>query len=487
MAFISSSNTSSEKSEVSTVQGVSTDNTDVVAASLSHDTVCAFIATQPNGSQIKYEDIFQIDDDDIEEMDIKWNLALLSMRADTFCYIAEEDEASKNHALVANEEEVPTEYALMAKSSSSSDNEVEARLVEFKENEIKLCEKIRVLERDIELKDNKIEYLRNELEEYSVVPPPPAQVYSPPKKDLSWMGLPEFVDDTDYSRPTPSANVSKDVSAFSLEQRGSFDNVVPKSMIKFVKETSCPSLFKDNNTKNPRKSTVKPKIPTVGSKVSTAKPTVAADKGNKGKAVKASARWIWKPKKNSSSQGSNFNGVSVTFKKYQYIDTQGRLNGCSRHMTGNISYLSEYEPFNRGYVSFGHERGKITGKCSIKTGKLDFDNVYFVEELKYNLFSVSQICDNKNSVLFTDSECIVLGKDFKLVDDKHERMDASRPCERVPLGLDHHPSFLAIIGSSIFTVGSLSEHTDCQRGIPCVKANERALMTIFDADSLLGT
>ncbi|GJS17621.1 hypothetical protein Tco_0412093 [Tanacetum coccineum] len=48
-------------------------------------------------------------------------------------------------------------------------------------------------------------------------------------------------------------------------------------------------------------------------------------------------------------------------------------------------------------------------------------------------------------------------------------MDASRPCERVPLGLDHHPSFLAIIGSSIFTVGSLSEHTDCQRGIPCVR------------------
>ncbi|GKC82121.1 hypothetical protein Tco_1137838, partial [Tanacetum coccineum] len=50
-----------------------------------------------------------------------------------------------------------------------------------------------------------------------------------------------------------------------------------------------------------------------------------------------------------------------------------------------------------------------------------------------------------------------------------ERVDASRPGERVPLGLDHHPSFLAIIGSSIFTVGSLSKHTDCQRSIPCVR------------------
>nr|GEY47907.1 synaptobrevin, longin-like domain protein [Tanacetum cinerariifolium] len=335
--------------------------------------------------QIKYKDISQIDDDDIEEMDIKLNLALLSMKADRsprsqdrwkrksykkdpkveepapkamiaidgigwdWSYMAEENEASKNHSLMADdEEEVPTEYALMAKSSSSSDNEVyddsfcskscrkntenlntkiskpneelsdcetdlynykrglsqvEARFVKFKENEIKFCEKIRVLERDIELKDNKIEYLRNELEEvkkekesldlkiekfenasndldrllgsqkldkdkkgvgfneYRVVPPPHAQVYSPPKKDLSWMGLHEFVDDTvtDYTRPKPSIDVSK--------------SGIPQDNID--------------------------------------------DKG--------------------------------------YWDSS-----CSRHMTGNISYISEYEPFNGGYVAFGHGRGKIT-------------------------------------------------------------------------------------------------------------------------------
>nr|GEY35124.1 hypothetical protein [Tanacetum cinerariifolium] len=50
----------------------------------NYDTICAFIATQSNGSQIKYEDISHIDEDDIEEMDIKWNLALSSMRADMF-------------------------------------------------------------------------------------------------------------------------------------------------------------------------------------------------------------------------------------------------------------------------------------------------------------------------------------------------------------------------------------------------------------------
>nr|GFC76908.1 hypothetical protein [Tanacetum cinerariifolium] len=48
------------------------------------DTACAYIASQSSGSQIKFEDINQIDEDDMEEMDIKWNMALLSMRVDKF-------------------------------------------------------------------------------------------------------------------------------------------------------------------------------------------------------------------------------------------------------------------------------------------------------------------------------------------------------------------------------------------------------------------
>nr|GFA41168.1 hypothetical protein [Tanacetum cinerariifolium] len=64
------------------------------------------------------------------------------------------------------------------------------------------------------------------------------------------------------------------------------------------------------------------------------------------------------------------------------IDDKGYWDsGCSRHMTGNISYLSNYEPFDGGYVSFGQVGRKITGKGTIKT------------------------------------ECIVLGRDFKLLDD----------------------------------------------------------------------
>nr|GEV31255.1 ribonuclease H-like domain-containing protein [Tanacetum cinerariifolium] len=96
-------------------------------------------------------------------------------------------------------------------------------------------------------------------------------------------------------------------------------------------------------------------------------------------------------------------------------------SGCSRHMTGNISYLSNFEEINRGYVAFAENPkcGKIARKGKIRTGKLHFDDVYFVKELKFNLFSVSQTCDKKNRVLFIDTECIVLPSDFKLPDDNH--------------------------------------------------------------------
>nr|GEV22010.1 putative ribonuclease H-like domain-containing protein [Tanacetum cinerariifolium] len=94
-------------------------------------------------------------------------------------------------------------------------------------------------------------------------------------------------------------------------------------------------------------------------------------------------------------------------------------SGCSRHMIGKMSYLSDFEELNDGYVSFGGnpKGGKIFGKGKIKTGKLDFDDVYFVKELKFNIFSVSQMCNKKNNVLFTDTECLVLSLEFKLSDE----------------------------------------------------------------------
>nr|GFA19920.1 ribonuclease H-like domain-containing protein [Tanacetum cinerariifolium] len=166
-----------------------------------------------------------------------------------------------------------------------------------------------------------------------------------------------------------------------------------------------PTVHRNNSFVNRNFSTGRRNFPTANRKFPTASrksPTDStkihtADMGRKGKAVKSSACWIWKPSQNLSNKGPNNNSVSVMLKKYTYIDTQGRLksgssqnniddkgywdSGCSRHMTGNISYLFEFKPFDEGYVSFGQGGCKITGKGTIKT------------------------------------ECIVLGRDFKLLND----------------------------------------------------------------------
>nr|GEX40012.1 hypothetical protein [Tanacetum cinerariifolium] len=105
-----------------------------------------------------------------------------------------------------------------------------------------------------------------------------------------------------------------------------------------------------------------------------------------------------------------------------------------RHMTCNKSFLIEYQEINGGSVAFGgsSKGGKITEKGKIRTGKLDFEDVYFVKELKFNLFSVSQMFDKKNSVLFTETNCLVLSPDFKLLD---ERVLVTKPHNKTPYEL----------------------------------------------------
>ncbi|GJZ40975.1 putative ribonuclease H-like domain-containing protein [Tanacetum coccineum] len=86
MAFVSTPGSTNEANtvnvQVSTANSsVSTDSTLDSTANLSDATVYAFLANQPNGSQLVHEDLEQIHEDDLEEMDLKWQLALLCMRA----------------------------------------------------------------------------------------------------------------------------------------------------------------------------------------------------------------------------------------------------------------------------------------------------------------------------------------------------------------------------------------------------------------------
>ncbi|GJU56061.1 putative ribonuclease H-like domain-containing protein [Tanacetum coccineum] len=163
--------------------------------------------------------------------------------------------------------------------------------------------------------------------------------------------------------------------------------------------------------------------------VTTVRPEVVVStaEGKRETAIKSSACWIWRPTGKVIDHISKDSG-SYMPKIFDYVDPQGRLksdqgifdSGCSRHMTGNKSYLTDYQDIDGGFIAFARspKGGKITGKGKIRTGKLDFEDVYFVKELKFNLFFVSQICDKKNSVLFTETKCLVLSPDFKLLDER---------------------------------------------------------------------
>nr|GEX62617.1 hypothetical protein [Tanacetum cinerariifolium] len=148
---------------------------------------------------------------------------------------------------------------------------------------------------------------------------------------------------------------------------------------------------------------------------SNSPPRVTVDKASAvSDAQDKKGTWVWRPKCLVLDHDFRTTSASMTLKRFDYNDALGR----SKHMTWNMSYLSDFKELNGGYVAFGGnpKGGKITGTGKIKTGKLDFDDVYFVKELKFNLFSVLQMCDKKNSVLFIDTECLVLSSDFKLPD-----------------------------------------------------------------------
>ncbi|GJU36590.1 putative ribonuclease H-like domain-containing protein [Tanacetum coccineum] len=69
------------------VKGTSSSTTAVnttIINNLSGTVICDFFASQPNSSQLDNEDLQQINPDDLEEMDLRWQMAMLTMRARRF-------------------------------------------------------------------------------------------------------------------------------------------------------------------------------------------------------------------------------------------------------------------------------------------------------------------------------------------------------------------------------------------------------------------
>nr|GEW91931.1 hypothetical protein [Tanacetum cinerariifolium] len=197
-------------------------------------------------------------------------------------------------------------------------------------------------------------------------------------------------------------------------------------------------------TANRKFSIANRKFPTGSIKFST------SDMGKKGKVVKPSACWFWKPSQNLSNKG-------------------------------NISYLSDYEPFDGGYMSFGQGGCNITGKGTIKTGKLEFENVYFVKDLKiprqHNMYSI----DLNNIVPHKDLTCLVA----KASADKCTKDAASQKVKKDVSSI----RYIALpnwVHDALLESSSSKPQDDCSSDVPESSGNSNLTATLINplADQL---
>nr|GEV28561.1 putative reverse transcriptase domain-containing protein [Tanacetum cinerariifolium] len=166
-----------------------------------------------------------IDEDDMEEMDIKWTMALLSMWADKFW--KRTGKKIKSIKILTNE----------VKTLKEEKDVVDRKLA-------------RLLKSSKDLEDIIESQRSDKVKEgvgYNAVPPPAADLYRSPKKDLSWTGLPEFADDTatDYSRPSPTiestSTEGQNKHSTTAENGKSTNSILSKPAVKFVKAGDRPA------------------------------------------------------------------------------------------------------------------------------------------------------------------------------------------------------------------------------------------------------
>nr|GEX50150.1 hypothetical protein [Tanacetum cinerariifolium] len=176
LSFVSSTTTDSTTDSVSAAVNVSAVGAKLTAStlpnvdSLSNTVIYSFFASQSSSPQLDNEDLKQIDIDDLEEMDLKWQMAMLTMRARRFLQKTGRNLGANGPTSIEDE---PPNFALMAFSSSSSnssfDNKtglesIEARLLVYKQNESVLEENIKLLNIDVQLRDTALTTLRQKLD-----------------------------------------------------------------------------------------------------------------------------------------------------------------------------------------------------------------------------------------------------------------------------------------------------------------------------------
>nr|GEV08237.1 ribonuclease H-like domain-containing protein [Tanacetum cinerariifolium] len=431
----------STNESVSTVASVSAASTKVPVSALPNvDTlsdvvIYSFFASQSNSPQLDNDDLKQIDADDLEEMDLKWQMAILES--------------------------------------------VEARLLVYQQNEIVFEEDIKLLKVDVELRDNalvalrqkfkKAEHERDELklklEKFQTSLKNLSQLLASQTNDKTRLGYDNqvftssmfdcdemFSSESDVSMHASPVYDRKDFpkSRGHSNSKNTKACFVCKSLTYLIKDcayyekkmaqTSARNHAQRRNHQhytrmthpNPERLVVPTAVLTRSKLVplTAARPVTTTVPHNNVTEPRPAKTIFTKPhlpprryiNRRPSLKSSNFPHKVTTAKgdPQHALKDKGVIDsGCSRYMTGNMSYVIEFEEINGGYVAFGGnpKGGKITSKGKIRTGKLDIDDVYFVKELKFNLFIISQMYDKKNNFLFTDTECIVLSLEFKLPDE----------------------------------------------------------------------
>nr|GEU49468.1 hypothetical protein [Tanacetum cinerariifolium] len=414
--------------------------------------------SQSTSPQLDNEDLKQIDVDNLEEMDLRWQMAMLTMRAKRFL-----------QKTGRNLEEELAQFALMAISSSCSafDNEVQSCFKACSKAYDQLHSQYDKLNN--EFQKSRIDVLAYQAEsdseslsqsslsdriqlsgEYHVVPPPITRNFMPPKPDLVFHTAPIAVETVHlaFNVQLSPAKPAQDISHTTRPMAPIIEDWVSDSEDKSEPNDpqSAPSFVQTSkHVKTSRHSSQSVKAPIL---VDTPKPTSLKTNGSSKRKNRKTCFvcrgvdhlikdcnfyaklktqpiprsyvhrgydkqpvstvvlniMVSRPRhvyslntrsnstirrhrtRSHSSKTSNSSPKFTTAKasvvsavkgkKGKYGNPQYALKDkgvvdsrCSRHITGNMSYLSDFQELNGGYVAFGGnpKGGKISGKRKIKT------------------------------------------------------------------------------------------------------------------------
>nr|GEV69123.1 hypothetical protein [Tanacetum cinerariifolium] len=413
---------------------------------------------ESNSPQLDNDDLKQIDADDLEEMDLKWQMAMLTMRARRFLQRIGRNLGANGTTSIGFDmskcdgvgsydwsfqaDEEPTNYALMVFTSSSatsslgSDSEVapcskacSKAYATLQSHYDKLTNDFRKSQFDVLSYKTGLESVEARYksgEGYHAVPPPYTGTFMPPKHDLVFHDAPtvsETVPDVLNAEPS-TTKPNKEMSQSNRPSAPVIEDWVSNS--EDESEVLTRSRLVPLNAARPVTTAVpQPNV----TRLSPPKHVV-------NKPHSAIRRTI---NHRPSPKNSNFHQKVTTVKAKQVNSVQGVKGNWIQVSRGlgpqkTVTFLfdvygnPQQALKDKGYVAFGGnlKGGKITGKGKIRTCKLDFNDVYFVKELKFNHFSVLHMCAKKNNILFTDTECIVLSSDFKLPDENHVLLRVAR-------------------------------------------------------------